>query len=144
MHGRDLGARRRQRDIDALEVELGEIAHLEDVVLAKLTSHANRALRGQRDDLVGREIAFGQRLQHFAADIAGGADHRDLVTHLSVLRSWRPNEKARWGFSRGPRIRQTNAPCPLYVAVFFFVARVVTEARTMLLSRRDRVWLGPK
>ena len=42
------------------------------------------AARGKRDHLVGGKRPLGQNIQHLAAHIAGGADHRDLVTHCSL------------------------------------------------------------
>ena len=59
---------------------------LEDVVLAEGDLLADRARRGQRDDIVGREIALGERGQHLASDIAGRADHRYFETHIEAPR----------------------------------------------------------
>ena len=42
---------------------------------------AHALARGQRDDFVGGKFAFVQNVEHFAPDIAGSADHGDLVTH---------------------------------------------------------------
>ncbi len=85
MDRRDLGARREQRDVDALEIEGVEIAHLEHRVVAERDLAADRARRGDGMDLGGRKLAFGENTQHLAADIAGGADHRDLESHRLTL-----------------------------------------------------------
>ena len=47
---------------------------------------ADRARRGQRHELVDRELALGVDIQELATDIAGGADDGDLVTHDLRLR----------------------------------------------------------
>ena len=60
----------------------------EDVVLAVRHFLADRSRRGQRDDLVGREIAFGESGQNLASDIAGRADHRYLETHRLRSPGW--------------------------------------------------------
>ena len=76
----DGGARRHQREIDAAEVELLEVAALEPLV-AEGDFDAHRAARGEGEHLVGGELALGQDIEHLAPDIAGGADDCDLVTH---------------------------------------------------------------
>ena len=65
-----------------LKSKVSSACDLEDVVLAERDLAADRARRGERDDLVGREFALGQDGQHFAPDIAGGADHRYFEAHL--------------------------------------------------------------
>ena len=45
---------------------------------------ADAAARRQRHDLVGREFALVQDVEHFPPDIAGRADHCDFVTHRSL------------------------------------------------------------
>ncbi len=79
--GRDLGAGRGQHDVDALEVEVIEALDLQHLLFAEGDVAAGRALRRQGDHFVDREIALRQRLQHLAAHIARGADHRYPITH---------------------------------------------------------------
>src|ERR1700709_1120591 len=45
---------------------------------------AQTATRRQRHDLVGREFAFVENVEHFPPDIAGRSDQRDFVTHRSL------------------------------------------------------------
>ena len=66
----------------AREVERVERLHPEDVVLAVRHLLADRGGRRQRGHLVRREIALGQGAEHFAADIAGGANHRYPEAHV--------------------------------------------------------------
>src|SRR5690606_29393095 len=40
--------------------------------------------RGQREDLVGRELALGQNIENFAAHIARGPDDSDAITHFGT------------------------------------------------------------
>ena len=86
-HRRHLGARRRKDDVDAAEIESVEALDLEDVVLAERDLRADRARRGQCDDIVGGKFALGERGQHLASDIAGRADHRYLETHIETPRA---------------------------------------------------------
>ena len=51
---------------------------LEEDLPPKL-DYLERSLDG--DYFVGGKIAFGQNVEHFAPDIAGGTHHGDLVTH---------------------------------------------------------------
>ncbi len=64
-----------------LKSKLFELLDVEHIVLAERHLTADRARRGERDDLVAGELALGQRRQHLAPDIAGGADHRYLEAH---------------------------------------------------------------
>ena len=41
--------------------------------------------RGERDHLVGGKLPLGENVEHFAAHIAGRADHGDGVTHQQLL-----------------------------------------------------------
>ena len=45
---------------------------------------AGRARGGDRGDLVERELALGEDVQHLAPDIARRADDRDPVTHVHL------------------------------------------------------------
>ena len=57
-----------------------ERLHFQGLVAVRaLLPHA--LARGERDHLVGGEIAFGQNVEHLAPNIAGGTHHGDLVTH---------------------------------------------------------------
>ena len=81
VHGRDLGARREQRDVDAAKVEFVEVLDLEDRILAERHLAAGRALGGHGMDLGGGKGTLGEDAQHLASDRAGGADHRYFVRH---------------------------------------------------------------
>jgi hypothetical protein len=78
---RHLGAGRGQHDIDAAKVESVEAMHLEHIVIAERHLPADRARGGQGHDLVGGKVPLGERCQHLAPDVAGGADHRYLESH---------------------------------------------------------------
>ena len=80
---RHRAARRHQADVDVGEIVVLERFDLQGAVaIGDFDAHA--AARGQRHDLVGRKFALGQNVEHLAPDIAGGADHCDLVTHRSL------------------------------------------------------------
>ena len=64
----------------------------------KETSTPIAAARGQRHDLVGREFALVEDVEHFPPDIAGRADDCDFVTHRSLS-----EEKCRPRSSRAER-----------------------------------------
>ena len=81
-------ARRHQREIDAAKVELLEVAAFQPLV-AERDLDAHRPPRGDGEDLVGRELALGQDVEHLAPDIAGGADDGDFVTHASDAPSFK-------------------------------------------------------
>ena len=49
------------------------------VAVGDLRSHA--LARGERDHLIGGKAPLGEDIEHFAADIAGGANDRNLETH---------------------------------------------------------------
>ena len=74
---RNGAARGHQADIDGAEIEMLERLALERLV-AERDLDADRAGRGQRYDFRYGEAALGEDGEHFTADIAGGADHRDL------------------------------------------------------------------
>ena len=81
----DRATRREQPEIDAGEVELGEVAHLENNLFAERDLLADRVARGECDHLVGGEGAFGKHGEKLAPDIAGGADDGDAIAHGSAL-----------------------------------------------------------
>ena len=64
-----------------LKSYLSRSLDLQDVVLAERNLAAGRARRGDGMHLGDREFPLGENAQHLAADIAGGADHRDLERH---------------------------------------------------------------
>ena len=73
-------ARRHQAEIDTAEIELFEIAALKRLVaIGDIDTH--RAARGEGENLIGGKFAFGEDIEHLAADIAGGAHDSKLVTH---------------------------------------------------------------
>ena len=55
---------------------------LSTVFSPKRHFRARRPAGGDRGHLIDREVAFGQRLEHFAPDRPCGADDRDPVAHL--------------------------------------------------------------
>src|SRR5262249_23064821 len=83
---RNLGPRRRKDNIDPTEIESVETLDLEAVILTEGNLLADRARRRQGRNIVGRKLAFGQRGQHLAPDIAGRADHGYFETHLETPR----------------------------------------------------------
>ena len=56
----------------------------------KSMTSAGRARASHRGDLVGRELALGEDVQHLAPDIAGRADHDHPITHPISLRRLAP------------------------------------------------------
>jgi hypothetical protein len=94
----DRAAGRHDGEIDALEVEIVEVLRLQNLV-AIGNFPANRPGRGQCDDLIGGELAFGQNIENFPAHIARGTDDSDAITHFGtpVPCHFRP---ARWHPSR--------------------------------------------
>ena len=84
---RHRAARRHQADVGRREVVVLERLALEDAI-AERDLLADRARRRQRDDFGDGETALGENLEHLAADIAGGARHRDLEA-LHEKRSFR-------------------------------------------------------
>jgi hypothetical protein len=80
------GAGRGEDNVDPAKIEGVEALDLEDVVLAERNLLADRTRRGQCHEVVGREIALGQRGQHLASDIPGRADHRYIETHVETPR----------------------------------------------------------
>ena len=46
---------------------------------------AHRAARGDGEDLIRREFALGEDVQHLAPDIAGRADDGDFIAHDALL-----------------------------------------------------------
>ena len=87
--------RRHQADIDSREVEMLEVLALENTV-AVADLGADRAARGEGEDLVGGEFAVGQHVHHLAPDIARGADDCNFVAHLSsILLARAPRAAAR-------------------------------------------------
>src|SRR5262249_50198039 len=67
-------------------IHVGEIVMIKSLNFEGLVPvghiHADAFARGQGNHLAGRESAFSQDAEHFAAHIAGGADDSDLETHL--------------------------------------------------------------
>ena len=68
-------------EIDLREVELVEIEAFEHLV-AEGHLGSERPAGGDGIGLVHRKFALGENVQHFPADIAGGADDCNLVAHL--------------------------------------------------------------
>jgi hypothetical protein len=50
--------------------------------IAKIDEGASRAPAGHGRDLVGRELAIDEDVQHLPPDIAGRADHDHPITHF--------------------------------------------------------------
>ena len=82
----DLGrlrARGEQRDVPAGEVEMLDVLDLEHAArVAELDLAAGRAGRSDRRDLVAGELALGEDVEHFTADIARRADDDYPITHF--------------------------------------------------------------
>ncbi len=70
-------AGREKTDIDAAEIELGELLHAQ-VLATELHRLADRSLARERMKRGDREFALLQDLDHRLTDEAGGADHRDI------------------------------------------------------------------
>ena len=81
----DRRAGRHQAEIDAFEKSNCSRSWHLSVLVAEGHLGAERPARGEREDLVHRKFALGEDVQHFPADIAGGADDCDLVTHLELI-----------------------------------------------------------
>src|SRR5690606_11146000 len=81
VNGGDLRAGRKEPDVHAAEIELGEIPHLEGLVLAERYFLADRVLGGERHYIVGRDGRFCESVKDLAADSARGADDGNAVTH---------------------------------------------------------------
>ena len=65
-----------------------ECFHLEHLV-AEADLGPQAAPRGERDHFVGGKGPLGEDVQHLAADIARGTNHRDPVTHCKLSESFR-------------------------------------------------------
>ena len=52
--------------------------------VAEIDDIAGRARGSDRGDLVGREFAIGENVQHLPPDIARRADHGHPITHCLV------------------------------------------------------------
>jgi len=73
-------ARRHQADVDVGKIILLERLHFQGLVAERdLDPHA--AARRQRHDLVGRERALVEDVEHFAAHLPVAPTTRDLETH---------------------------------------------------------------
>jgi hypothetical protein len=101
---RDRRAGGEERDVDAVEIVIGEILH-RDLAVAERHLAARRALARQRHEFADREIAFLEDRQHHLADRAGRADHRHVVglvlvhcfsRFVNVERNRAACRRARW------------------------------------------------
>ena len=81
---RHVAARRHQREIAFRKVERRKVLAFQRFV-AKRDFHAGRAARGDGENLVHREFALVEDVQHFAAHIARGADDSDVIAHDGIL-----------------------------------------------------------
>ena len=82
----DGGARRHQGKVDAAEIEILEVAAFQPMV-AERHLDAHRPARGDGEHLVGGKLPLGEDIEHLPADIAGGSNDSDLVTHNPLLNS---------------------------------------------------------
>ena len=92
MLARDRTAGGKERDVDAFEVEVGEIAH-DNRSVAELDLAAGGTFAGERYQLADRELALLEDGEQRFADRAGGAGDGDVEGGLfghesvSVLRA---------------------------------------------------------
>ena len=77
-------ARRHQGEVDAAEVEILEVAAFE-ALIAEGHLDAHRPARGDGEHLVGGKLPLGEDIEHLPADIAGGSDDGDFITHDLLL-----------------------------------------------------------
>ena len=82
----------KQRDVPAGEIEMLDVLDLQFTArIAEIDNVAGRARTGDGGDVGNRKLAFGQDIEHFAPDIAGGAHDDDFVTHFTLLESAAPS-----------------------------------------------------
>ena len=74
-------AGRHQGEIDAGEVEVLKVLNLQALV-AEGDFLPLRPGGGERNDLGGGKLPLGEDVEHFPANIAGGPDDGDAITHL--------------------------------------------------------------
>src|SRR5438270_8099378 len=92
MHLGHLRPGREQGDVPAGEIEMLEVPDLELLAaVAEINDVASRACRRDRRDLVQRELALGENVQHLASDIARRSDNRDPVAHCLLQNSGSQN-----------------------------------------------------
>ena len=73
-------ANRKQRDVPAREIKRIKVFGLQGFV-AKAYVRPQRFTAGKGFDLVDRELALCEDVQHFVAHVTGGANDDDIITH---------------------------------------------------------------